>query len=121
MVYSYMADHPQELFLLETYATVYHTAPVLSEGERSENALLMGGWQYGSPLQERKWRAFGFEERDSLFKKAGARLVFREDTGLTPAQLQAYLDARYGENALTLRKEAELGAGEGTFLIYTTE
>ncbi len=121
MVYSYMAEHPQELFLLETYATVYHTAPVLSEGDGAENALLMGGWQYGSPLQERMWTAFGYEDRESLFKKAGARLVFREDTGLTPAELQAYLDARYKDRALKLKEEARLDAGEGHFLIYTLE
>lgn len=121
VVYSYMAEHPQELFLLETYATVYHTAPVLSEGDGAENALLMGGWQYGSPLQERKWKAFGYEERGSLFTVAGVRLVFREDLGLSPAQLQAFLDARYGDGALKLREETRLDAGEDRFLIYVTE
>ena len=122
VLYSYMAEHSQELFLLETYATVYRTTTVAEEGKQAANVLLMGGWQYGSPLQEEKLARFGYEDRKALFAKGGAKIVFREGVGLSPDELGAFLEQRYPEGG-RLTEEARLSSGETdtTFLIYGME
>ncbi len=119
VVYSYMAEHPDTLFLLETYATVNRTVPVFKESGIG-NVLLMGGWQYGSPLQEEKLKRFAYEDRSELFTKGGACVVFREGEGLTPEELEAFLEERYPEGA-RLKEETRLSAEDAAFLIYKLE
>ena len=119
VLYSYMAEHADTLFLLETYATVDRTTPVLRE-DGSGNVLLMGGWQYGSPLQEETFGRFGYTEREELFAPGGANIVFREGVGLEPEELEAFLEERYPEGG-RLKLLERLEAPDATFLIYGME
>ncbi len=113
VLYSYMADYPDVLFVAETYATVYHTAYV-SETDDTGNCIIMGGWQYLSPLQDKKLKAFGYAGRSEIFEKGGARLVFKKDTGLSPERADRYLRAVYGRG---LRLEKELPGGLDIYIL----
>lgn len=116
VVYSYMAERPDSLFLLETYATVDRTEKVAT-AKGAENALLLGGWLYGSPLQDAKLKSFGYESREELFTRSGAYVVFREGAGLEPGELTSYLEAYYPDGA-RLEPVTMLMGGEDVFLIF---
>ncbi len=119
VLYSYMAEHGDELFLLETYATVNRTKYVLS-AKKSEpfNCLLMGGWLYGSPLQKEKLKAFGYESAaEAIELGRGVNFACRYEVGLSPEQLQDFLTERYDSVILTQREILE-GKRE-YFEIYT--
>ena len=114
VLYSYMAQNPDELFVMETYATVYHTAYVYRT-DKTGNAILMGGWQYLSPLQDKKLRAFGYDDRFELFINGGTNFVFRKGDGLDAANLDTYLNKEYG-TGIRLIKELP-----GDFEIYVLD
>ena len=90
-----MASCPGELFVSETYATVYRTAYV-DETEKNGDHIIMGGWQYLSPLEDKKLKSYGYADRFELFSKEGAKLVFRKGDGLEPEIMDAYLKRVYG-------------------------
>ncbi|MCR5119563.1 MAG: hypothetical protein K6B44_08100 [Lachnospiraceae bacterium] len=97
VLYSYMEDHGEELFFLETYATVNRTKYVLSS-KRSEpaNCVLLGGWLYGSPLQEEKLAAYGYGSAEEAIKSGeNVRFAFRSGTGLAACELEEFLTERY--------------------------
>ncbi len=114
VLYSYMAENPDELFVMETYATVYHTAYIYKT-DKTGNTMLMGGWQYLSPLQDKKLKAFGYNDRFELFSKSGTKLVFRKGDGLAASDMEAYLNEVYG-TGIKLIKELP-----GDFEIYVVE
>lgn len=121
VLYSYMAEHDTELFLLETYATVNRTKYVLS-AKKSEpvNCLLMGGWLYGSPLQKEKLAAYGYDSAaEALELGRGVNFACRFDVGMSPEELQEFLNERYGSVALKPRTLLE-GKRE-YFAIYAPE
>ena len=94
VLYSYMEEHGEELFFLETYATVNRTKYVLST-KKSEpfNCMLMGGWLYGSPLQKQKLSAFGYNSAtEAIGLGRGVQFAFRNGTGLDPCDLQDFLE-----------------------------
>ena len=96
VLYSYMDEHPDELFLLETYATVNRTKYVL-RARQSEpfNCMLMGGWLYGSPLQKQKLAAFGYDSAaEAVELGRGVEFAFRYDKGLDPEEMQSFLEAK---------------------------
>ncbi len=108
MVYSYMAERPQQLFLLETSATVNRTAWVFQGNDTERNVMLMGGWMYGSPLQSEKIRAFGYADVQDMLSRGGVDVLYLQDwpcfldsdprthwTGLYPDDLGAYLKDVY--------------------------
>ena len=114
VLYSYMAQNAGELYVLETYATVYHTAYV-TDTDRVGNTMIMGGWQYLSPLQDKKLAECGYEDRIELFSKGGAQLVFRKGDGLAAGDMDSYLNRVYG-TGLKLTEELP-----GDFEIYVVE
>nr|MCR5126807.1 hypothetical protein [Lachnospiraceae bacterium] len=109
MVYSYMAERPQRLFLLETSATVNRTIPVFQRNDTERNVMLMGGWMYGSPLQSEKIRAFGYTDVQDMFSRGGVSVLYLQDLpwvlmvsdprgrwkGLYPEDLEMYLKEQY--------------------------
>ena len=115
VVYSYMAERPGQLFILETSATVNCTAPVFARNDTERNVMLMGGWLYGSPLQKEKMKAFGYTEVQELFSGGACCYVFRavdpvlasmlgkdalyDDitlwNGLVPGDLEAYMQTNF--------------------------
>ena len=103
VIYSYMAEYADELFAAETYALVDDTAYVF-DTRKTKNCIIMGGWQFLSPLQDKKLKAFGYADRSELFEKGGARMVFRKGDGIDPGTVDAYLDKIYG-SGLRLVKE----------------
>ena len=145
VVYSYMAQHPQELFLLETSAAVNRTAPVFRRNDTERNMMLLGGWLYGSPLQVQKLRTFGYADAQEVFAKEGVALVFESNNplllwqmlegtesrswvGLEPWRMECFLQERYGLRLIqedAVGNEASdlqtAGAKSGTFAIYRTE
>jgi hypothetical protein len=114
VLYSYMAQNAGRLYVLETYATVYHTA-YITDTDRTGNTMIMGGWQYLSPLQDKKLAGFGYEDRFELFSKSGAELVFRTGDGLSAGDCDSYLNRVYGTG---LKQVKEL---PGDFGIYVVE
>lgn len=114
VLYSYMDSCATTLFVAETYATVYHTAYVY-ETDRVGNGIIMGGWQYLSPLEDKKLRAFGYEDRFDLFKKGGFKMVFRKGDGLESDVMDSYLRERYGRG---LKAVKEL---PGNLVVYIVE
>lgn len=114
VLYSYMAQNPEELFVLETYATVYHTAYV-TDTDRVGNTMIMGGWQYLSPLQDKKLKNFGYNDRFDMFTKGGIKMVFRKGDGPETADTDAYLNKEYG-TGLTLTEKLP-----GDFMIFAVE
>ncbi|MBR6256382.1 MAG: hypothetical protein IKR23_03305 [Lachnospiraceae bacterium] len=114
VLYSYMAQNAGRLYVLETYATVYHTAYV-TDTDRAGNTVIMGGWQYLSPLQDKKLKAYAYDSRFELFSKGGAELVFRTGDGLSAGDMDSYLNRIYG-TGLRLVKELP-----GNFEIYVVE
>lgn len=143
VIYSYMANRPQQLYLVETYATVDHTAPVFQVGgEADGNVLLMGGWLYGSPLEKRKLERFGYEDVPSLFTGGDVCCVFRntvqpvltespdpaEDcrdrngwNGLTPSEMACWLEKRFGSEIRRIDTVACNEAQSAWFHIYHIE
>ena len=75
----------------------------------------MGGWQYLSPLEDKKLRAFGYEDRFDLFKKGGFKMVFRKGDGLESDVMDSYLRERYGRG---LKAVKEL---PGNLVVYIVE
>ncbi len=114
VVYSYMAEYADQLFVAETYALVDDTAFVF-DTDRTENCILMGGWQYMSPLQDKKLKAFGYADRSEVFKKSGARMVFRRGDGIEPEIVDAYLGKVFGTG---LKFDKEL---PGNLEVYVIE
>ena len=115
VIYSFMADHPDEFFLLETSAAVNCTAPVFRQNLSERNYVLMGGWLFGSPLQKEKLQAFGYADVADLFAKGGFSCIFKRDyapsyrgtdywVGLMPVSLGWYLEEYTG-----LKMEHEVG------------
>ena len=114
VLYSYMAQNPDELFVMETYATVYHTAYV-TDTDRVGNTMIMGGWQYLSPLQDKKLKSFGFDDRFDMFVKGGIKIVFRKGDGPETADMDVYLNKEYG-TGLKLTEQLP-----GDFMIFAVE
>lgn len=82
VVYSYMDEHPENIYLLDVYATVYYTKKALVKTANYENYLLLGGWPVEHPLYLEKVRSFGqdklldaFKENDNMY------IVIREGEG----------------------------------------
>ena len=121
VLYSYMNEHPEELFLLETYATVNRTKYVLGKNKSEPfNCILMGGWLYGSPMQAQKLAAFGYDSAlEAVSLGRGVNLAFRYDTGLEPSQMQDFLDSK-GMNVYLEMRDLLEGRRE-YFDIYTPE
>ncbi len=114
VLYSYMAQNPDELFVMETYAAVYRTAYV-TDTDRVGNTMIMGGWQYLSPLQDKKLKSFGFDDRFDMFVKGGIKIVFRKGDGPETADMDAYLNKEYG-TGLKLTEQLP-----GDFMIFAVE
>ncbi|MBR3518243.1 MAG: hypothetical protein IKO10_18225 [Lachnospiraceae bacterium] len=115
VVYSYMSERPEQLFALETSATVNRTVPVFARNDTERNVMLMGGWLYGSPLQAAKMKAFGYTDVQELLTGGECCYVFREAnpllasmlgkdalyddmagwSGLVPGNLEAYLQTNF--------------------------
>ncbi len=119
VVYLYAALHPEELFVIDTFATVYRTGMLLDGGvPDTANTLPMGGWQYGSPLQGQKLKAYGYDGAEALFTSGGAYFVRRKDRGITAEELQLFLDRVYGTSAVRVEFYTVITGGEEIFEIY---
>ncbi|MBR1470464.1 MAG: hypothetical protein IJ600_02330 [Lachnospiraceae bacterium] len=121
VIYSYVSEYPERLFLMETYTAVNRTVSAGCADASDGNVLLLGGWLYGSPLQREKLQRFGYTKVQELFAGGGAYYVCRRDVGLRPAQLQDFLREQYGTQAVQLVQECVLQAGETVFEIYRLE
>ncbi len=111
VLYSYMAERPEILFVCETSAGVYRTCYALTpDAQDAGNTVLMGGWMYGSPLQEQKLHLWGIDSREEVFSGPGCCFVFRKDTALKPEQLQAFCIERFGEEAAGVKEVARLSS-----------
>ena len=118
VVYSYMVERPEQLFLLETSAAVNRTAPVFARNDTERNVMLMGGWLYGSPLQAQKLKDYGYKDVQELFAGEDCCYVFRAVepilasmpgndaihskeslmwNGLDPGDFEAYMQTNFGK------------------------
>ena len=114
VVYSYMAERPEQLFVLETSATVNRTAPVFRRNDTERNVMLMGGWLYGSPLQRDKIKVFGYADTREMITSGNVNFGLRGDlvtlwlkdpeddtniywTALSAEDLATYISVQYGK------------------------
>ncbi len=121
VLYSYIESHDDELFLLETYATVNRMDYALT-GRKKEpvNCMLMGGWLYGSPLIDKKVERLGFNDAGEVFDGRGSvNLVFRYETGMDMTELRGFMEERYED--LTLTPVTILESKDAYFMIYKLE
>ena len=117
VLYSYMAEKPEEIFLLDTYAAVDRTRGTF-EHEETPNVVTLGGWIYGSPLQEHRLEALGIGDAEKLLTDTRCRFVVREGVGLEVEELNAFLAERYGDCA-PFREEYRLTSGAVRYIIYS--
>jgi len=119
VLYLYTASHPDDLFLLETYATVYRTQRVLENCPAgTRNTMLLGGWQYGSPLQLQKLSVYGFGDTKAPFLEGGALFVRRPELGLTAEELQEFLNESRSGDRVKLEPYTVPEEVGGRFEIY---
>ncbi len=118
-IYDYMKAHPDNLYLLDVYATVYHTEYVLKDYDFGyENYLLLGGWTAGSPHIAEKLEKWGYASAfDALARGENVFLVLKDGTGLKSEELERYIAWRTGEKPYMERVET-VETGTETFGVY---
>lgn len=121
-VYDAMREHPDNLYLLDVYATVYHTTPVLREYDsREENDLLLGGWAAGSPHVREKLEEWGYSSAfDALEGGRNVYLVLAEGKGMSVEDFETYGLWRTGSE-MKLAPTKTIETEKGTFVIYQVE
>ena len=107
----YIFDEPTRGIDVNAKAEFYKQMTALTH---AGNCIIMGGWQYLSPLQDKKLKAFVYAGRSEIFEKSGARLVFKKDTGLSYERADGYLRAVYGRG---IKLEKELPGGLDIYII----
>ena len=117
VLYSYMAKSPDMLYLSDVYADVTSSSVNIPG-----NMLKLGGWITESPLYHKKLEGYGAEDMEGLLKgERELAYVCREGVGLSPEELEAFFDSKYGENAVLLKAEDEIRSGKEVFHIYLIE
>lgn len=114
VLFAYMQEHPDNLYLADVYATVYRTEPAIADYDSSyENYITLGGWISGHPLLDKKLALHGYSNiKDALTTGEDVYLVLHESKGMTGEEFTSY----YPEITLTLYETVE-GAND-RFYIY---
>lgn len=112
---TYLESHEENFYLLDVYATVYRTKPVLSpDGGRKENYLWLGGWMIRHPLYLEKLdhELPGAENAWELLReKENCYLVLKEHAGISKEELEKAL-------SISLEETERLWGERAVFVIY---
>lgn len=106
-LFDLMKSHPENLYLLDLYAVVYHTEYAIRDYDSSyENYLLLGGWVAGSPLVTEKLGVWGYESAfDALDNGENVYLVLKEGVGMDLKELEDFYFWRTGKTAVFQQTE----------------
>ena len=115
-LFEFVKAHPENLYLLDVYAAVYHTEYAVRDYDDTyENYLLLGGWTAGSPLVTEKLAGWGYASAfDALERGRNVYLVLKEGVGMDIKELEDFYLWRTGETA-AFQKVETVG---GLFDIY---
>lgn len=107
-LFDLMKSHPENLYLLDLYAVVYHTEYAVRDYDSAyENYLLLGGWVAGSPLVTEKLAGWGYESAfDALERGENVYLVLKEGVGMSIKELEDFYFWRTGRTAVFQQIEA---------------
>ena len=109
VLYQYFAEHADNRYLLDVYATVDDSRDALAlTQDRTENYLLLGGWITHSPLVKEKLQSWGYDSaRDALETGENVYLAVREGKGITIRQAEQMLQTVTFESADTISVNQE--------------
>ncbi len=115
-VFDLMRSHPENLYLLDVYAVVYHTEYAVRDYDGAyENYLLLGGWAAGSPLVTEKLDGWGYRSAfDALERGENVYLVLKDGVGMSIQELEDFYFWRTGKTAVFQQVETS----DGGFCIY---
>ncbi len=107
-LYDFMKSHPENLYLLDVYAVVYHTEYAVRDYDGSyENYLLLGGWVAGSQHVTEKLAGWGYESAfDALEHGENVYLALKEGVGMDIKELEDFYFWRTGETAVFQQVDA---------------
>lgn len=116
-LFDFMKSHPENLYLLDVYAVVYHTEYAIRDYDASyENYLLLGGWVAGSPHVIEKLAGWGYESAfDALERGENVYLALKEGVGMDIKELEDFYFWRTGKTAVFQQVEA-VGENFGIYL-----
>ena len=114
VLYSYMANNPQNFYFMDVYASVYRTEKVFKDYKPDfENYMIFGGWLSGHPIVDKKTSKAGLPNNiKECLADSSSRLVTRKDVGWQIEDYENYL-----QHAFTL--EETLTCEDGSvFYVY---
>ncbi|MDO4284870.1 MAG: hypothetical protein Q4C60_05990 [Eubacteriales bacterium] len=87
---SYCEAHPEQFYLIDVYSTVAYSEKMFADrGRMPDNYDLLGGWACKSPLQEKKFAAFGITDTAAALA-AGEDVLLIAETGADLTWLSDY-------------------------------
>ena len=104
---AYCAEHPENYYFTDVYATVRYTQKMFGQQADPGNHDLMGGWISKSPLYEEKLRAHGLTSmKESLLEDETCYFV------TTPERDVQWLTDFYASQGIPVRVEQEDAVSE---------
>lgn len=114
VLYSYMGEHPDNMYFMDVYATVTRTMYAVKDYETlQENYMVLGGWEIGSPLAEKKMDYIGASNASiALCENENTYLVIKDGVGASLQDFNTWIGAT-GVLADTVETSV------GTYYIYS--
>lgn len=79
VIYSYMAEHDNDFYLVDVFSTVNRTKAVYTVNKAVQNYLVIGGWMSESPLTYKKFRLLNAVSARDLLVHENVHVILKDN------------------------------------------